>query len=108
MIQIHLTGTAFLLPIKIPIWDTSHLADERYEIAPGYLHTVSHNRPEEWGHPWKAHSNLLGVFPDVISPIPLSRRKTGACPAPVFVYRKIAPRFLRPVFTKSSPGKASY
>lgn len=35
MIQIHFTGTAFLLPIKIPIWDTSHLEDERYEIAPG-------------------------------------------------------------------------
>lgn len=23
------------MPVKIPTWDTSHLADERYEIAPG-------------------------------------------------------------------------
>lgn len=56
MIQIHLTGTAFLFACKIP----------------------------------------------------LSRRKTGACPAPVFVYRKIAPCFLRPFFTNASAGKMSY
>ena len=35
MIQIISQGRLFCLPVKIPTWDTSHLEDERYEIAPG-------------------------------------------------------------------------
>ena len=83
MIQIHLTGTLFLFACK-----NTHLGHVTLGRGPGNLHTVSHNRPEEWGHPLESTLGSAGSVPGCHKPNPVARRKTGACPNPVFAYRK--------------------
>lgn len=92
-----------MLPIKIPIWDTSHLAEvpETCTRCP----TIAQRSGDT---PWKAHSDLLGVFPDVISPIPLLVEKQERAPILSLRTEKSALCFLRPVFTEASSGKVSY
>lgn len=74
MIQIISQGRSFCLPVKIPIWDASHLADERYEIAPGtctrcptmnwdlYRQSRRHCRPTLYRGPysvWPSHNRQI-------------------------------------------------